>query len=284
MQNHHGRWLAMFLTAGLVSLAGCKPIGSSSGLNWPGTRAQFAEDGEWTVLLYVHRDDSHPATARQHLTDARRVTGWDGLEVVHHDGYSELLWGRYLTREDAEKNVQIARTYRTPRGQAIYARAVAMRIPGKNVGNPKWNLDELKVPGYTVQVATYFDIPDRDWLGRKRRAAELVERMRQQGLEAYYRHGISKSIVTIGTFPPEAITIQKVKKVHSVTGDVAIQDQPVIVSERLKALLEEYPELLVNGNTVLERKYDPQAKQFRKVPRPTGAIPIQDDTAAATSP
>jgi hypothetical protein len=279
MQNHHGRWLIVFLAGMVTALAGCKPFNTTS-MGQSGPMQDFPEEGEWTVLLYVTRGHNHAGVARQVLTQARNETGWQGLEVVHHDGYSEMLWGRYLTRDQADKNAAFAQTYRDARGVPIFGRAVSIRIPGKDVGNPEWNLKNLDMPGYTVQVATYYDIPERNWMGRKRRAAELVERMRQQGLEAYYRHDISKSVVTIGTFPPEAITTQKVRVVHPTTGDVAVQDQPVIVSQGIKTLLREYPELLVNGNTVLEKKYDPESKQFKKVPLSTGVIRIEDDKAS----
>ena len=71
-----------------------------------------------------------------------------------------------------------------------------------DVGNPAWALSNLSAM-YSLQVAV-FEPTDVFW-GFKQAAAQYCQVLRERGYEAYYHHTDASSMVTIGSFGPEAV-------------------------------------------------------------------------------
>ena len=228
------RFFGIALAAAAASvLAGCKHTGI-----WPGATGLTAQHGdEYTILLYMLNDPtSHVKDAELYRREAEKDTGWKGLFVTSKADHSELCWGRYPTIEAAQKNLKKAKAYVAPAGMKIFAQAMVVPLPGEDVGPPEWKLENA--PGfYSVLVAVFYDVPDANYVGRKDFAVQYCKQLRDQGREAYYHHGPNRSGVTVGSFPESAIeTVQQDGK-----------DKSVVVSGRMKGIMDEFGVLAVNG-------------------------------------
>jgi len=219
----------------LMFLSGC-PQPPSSG-------ADLTLKEGYTILLMTASGPQHVQRIKKLKEFVEKREGWKHLFIVHKAGRSELLWGKYPTPKSAEPNLKRAHTSPDGRRRPLFPRAVLAALPGEDVGPAEWNL--LNAPGtYSVQVATYYDIPDQKYFGRKRSAVEMCRQLRKRGYEAYYYHATVRSHVMIGTFDESAIRVVEdpgpVKKVRN-----------EYVDPGLRGLLEEFKYFLENG---IERK------------------------------
>jgi len=229
------------------------------------------EGGNVSVLLMSFHGRNHAQAAQSTLDNAKKHTGWEPLFLIHAGDHSGLYWGRYDTQAQAEPFLRRAKEYVAPSGESVFRGAILLPLPGRDLGPDQYNL--LHAQGaYSVLVAVFQDIPERHYLGRKKRAVELCRKLRQQGKEAYFYHDEVRSGVTIGTFPASAVKTRPVRKRHPQTGDTFIQHVKYIDSPEMKALVKEYPELLYCGNTEIRTIRDPKTgKLVRKV---QGSMPI----------
>ena len=266
------RWSApgvmiVMIILGLGCLSGCEPA------NMTAAHSESEED-QYTILLYPHGGADHIQAADEHYKKAEKYTGWRGLYVVNKENHSELYWGRYRTRREAMKKLQIAKRWPAPATkERVFQKAIIVRLPGKDIGPEEWNIKNAK-GFYSVLVAVFYDIEGRNYFGRKRRAVELCEKLRKQGKEAYFYHGPVRSGVAIGVFPRSAIRVDQVTSIHPTTGDRSLQERKVIVGVNMKQMLRDYPELVICGNTESRKIFDPKTRTYKPQIQPSYAFEI----------
>jgi hypothetical protein len=280
-----------------------------------------AEDGRYTILLFVCRPPTgHAAQAKHYKEATEKDAGWKHLFVVHKEGHSLLCWGKYKTVRDAAPNLQKAHKYVTPASIKLYARAIVIPLPGKeDVGPPEWRLDQVpRTYVYTVLVAEFYDVPEADYVGRRDFAVDYCRQLRQQGLPAFYRHDPASSIVTVGAF--ERTAVQFVRKpgkrdpqlVQQEINDLLrsfprlnspanrkqrelrdkmvedIRSRPNIERRvndpRVHQLLRRFPCLAVNGRQKLVQVVNAKTGKLEHVPAPTSLIRIPHEDAPTTAP
>ena len=224
-------WTVVVVLCGTV-LVGC-PAG---GGGWGGGGE---EGGGYTILLTALTSPNHNADAR-YYRDAMERSGWSDLTVVHKDRHSELFWGNYETMAAGQQDLRRARAHKDKRGGLPFRNARLLPMPGKDVGPPEWKLTRAEGT-FTVVVCFYRDVPEKDYVGRRRRAIERCKDLRGEGHEAYYHHGPVKSYVTVGTFGEDAV--QTVKTESTV--------RTVIADDRIKKVIRDFPALGDNGNQVI---------------------------------
>ena len=153
--------------------------------------------------------------------------------------------------------------------------ALAMLVPIAQIGHegpPAWDLlNTPKETCWTILIAVYRDNPER-----MKAAVDAVTQLRSDGIEAYYMHGSMSSIVSIGSWPKEAVDQQDFDEVRSVTPDEEIRTSPVpldklkpsaqdqftpdgrivrwvgpeklaIRDAGLRRMMDQYPDFLING-------------------------------------
>ncbi len=129
------------------------------------------------------------------------------------DGVARLYYGnfRWLSAKDGKpapmpaqmrSDLTMLRQLGDPAGRRYFLRAVPVRVPTPDVGNPDWALTNAKGI-YTLQVAVFE--PTDDFAEYKEAAAEYCKFLREKGHEAYYYHTNAASLVTVGAFGPDAI-------------------------------------------------------------------------------
>lgn len=262
--QHIGLW---FCTTLWLGIAGCQP---GEGLNLGG----YSSEDEYTLMLMTLTGSNHVELADFYLQRTKEYTHWNDLYVVNKDDSSVLYWGRYRTREDAMKNLRTAKEYVAPASkQNIFRMATVVPLPGKDVGPAEWNLKNAEGE-HTVLVAVFQDLPPQNYFGRKTRAVELCKKLREQGQEAYFFHDISRSGVTIGVFPAEAVQTRRVARTHPQTGDTFYEDLRVVVDPRMKAILDANPELLYCGNTEIRTERDPKTGKLTQRVTPSAPMLI----------
>jgi len=247
-----GKILALTAVALAALAAGCDD--SKKTMNTDGTFVPAAGEEAHTILLYSFAGANHVREAKSFKLKAAKYTQWTDLFVIHEADRSALYWGKYPNTKAAQTNLRRAKNYRTPAKVPVFAKALVVMLPGSEVGPRQWNLAYVD-GAYTVAIAVFYDVPKDNYFGRKKYAVMYCRQLRQQGKEAYFRHGPARSTVTIGAFPESAI--QMVRK-----GPKTV---PVIRDSKINAILAKYPDMAVNGRR--RKVYLPKIPDPGKVAR-----------------
>jgi hypothetical protein len=223
----------------LVASAGCDGMGYGRG-GGSGPQAP-PEGGEaFTILLcppYAGADHVREATEAKRKTEA--ATGWSGIYVVHESSASSLYMGRYASQKEAGAKAQKVRAWKSSLDTLPFQYAVVIKRVSEAAGPREWDLARMQyAPGYyTVVIAEFFNEPENGFTQRMEMAVENCRDMRNKNIEAYYYHGPTKSLLTIGAFPASAYYMKTSPDGRS---------YPVIGDERLAKVLKDRPALAVN--------------------------------------
>jgi len=227
----------------------------------------------FTILLTSFTDIEHVTRALKSKQATANSTGWSNLFVVHEDGRSSLMMGRYASVTAAAGDLKRANAFesRLPDGTLVrpFATAFVTRVPGPNPGRPEHDLNNAS-GYYSVVVAHFFNDPADRISNRKELAVECVEKMRQQGYEAYFQHGPSISLVTVGTFGENAFVSQK-----NANGVVEAR----LADPKLKQVFRDFPHLIINGATEIVTRIDSATGQKVKGTTGTYVTLIPQQTA-----
>lgn len=170
----------------------------------------------WTIQCQELQGPNSLQYAQEVAETLRRTPGIRRKDVfVKNDshGPTRLYYGTYLRRSDRGKGLRplpagmrrdldLIRQLGDSSGKRYFARAIPVRMPTPDVGNPDWALADVTA-SYSLQVAAFE--PGGDFWQYKEAAAQYCALLRKKGHEAYYDHGRACSVVTIGAFGPEAV-------------------------------------------------------------------------------
>lgn len=206
----------------LVGLTGCGSAprassgpgdrGSAGVFDSPGSGASAAAQSGWTIVLATFNGPSARRDALAALPAIQGGSGFGGLFVEHRKRGSFVASGRYVSESDpaAMADLRRFRSYERngvkPFGKAFLAPPVGGAIGGR----PEINLLRAKeVFGkgavFTLQVAVYESADRRESM---RAAEEAAYIYRQEGELAFYYHGPTRSMVTIGAFGERDIDME----------------------------------------------------------------------------
>ena len=206
--------LQLLRAASSLALAvtwGCAAGGAGQG------GSLFAPKGTpWTIRCL----EIHGVSRAQHIEEfaqtLRRTPGIRPQDVFvgdDPDGYSRLYYGRYFCRTNPRtgkrplprkmrEDLNLIRQLGDGSGRRYFLQAMPVRMPTPDVGDPEWVLANIPAT-YSLQVAV-FEPTDTFWK-YKEAAAQYCAALREEGYEAYYHHGSACSMVTVGSFGPEAV-------------------------------------------------------------------------------
>ena len=250
-------------------LLGC-PTGPDGMPTWPPTGGTLFPapptpanaKGDWTIQLAEFRTPApHVAQAAKYLKGAKGVTKWDGLFVIHEENVSRVHWGHFASREQLLPSLAKVRAWRNSNGIEVFSRAVPAQLSGDGADGPK-EFDIRTAPAsayYTVVVAIFRDQPG---CSRQEGSLYTVRELRKQGTQAWYHHGPNYSAVMIETFPASAMETIRETSRHPQTGDISFVEKQKNKSKRITELLNQYPELLVNGRAESTKQFDPDQGKF----------------------
>jgi hypothetical protein len=239
---------------------------------------------QWTILCREIHGPDHVSLSKQHKDALMKTPGMRDWHLLHKEDYSVLYYGFY-------------RSYTEPRAKADRAKIDAMtdangRRPFRQAhltpldaadpgGPPEWNLANAK--GYwSLQVGVYKDSPER-----KQYAVDAVKDARQRGIEAYYYHGETMSLVCVGSWPREAVRLAEessgpgdngqlkvvlpplppnVEKAPEIRGEGGRKlhveaSRNVIVDPTMRAMMDQFKEMATNGTVMATRRTNPRTGQ-----------------------
>lgn len=153
--------------------------------------------GKISGELHVERANK----VRETLKTSTKMPDW---YVIHETGQSMLYYGYYPTLEDpkAQQDRQKIDLMVDELGNRPFQRALLVEVNTPDpTAPPEWNLTNAK-GHYTLLIAQYRNTPER-----KQAAVDTVREARKEGVEAYYFHGSSASLVCVGTWPQEAVLV-----------------------------------------------------------------------------
>jgi hypothetical protein len=227
--------------------------------NKGGSGKAAAAGGGWAVAVFTFRGDQRAAESRKVLEYVRSTGQLPEARMEERGPSVVILVGSFDDPQSQEAKSELERIRKItvagssgepgakpvqthPYGSAFLAPPTSAAGEGNR---PEINLLRVREQHpeavYSFQVAVYGrdDIKERkpteDELRESRRSAEQAAlELRSEGEEAYYFHGPSKSMVTIGTF------------------DLTDYDpqMPQFESERLKAVRKRHPLNLYNGAAI----------------------------------
>ncbi len=260
-----GPLLLLCIVGSGCASGGTRSSGGSGGL--------FARGGApWTIQCLELSGPVRNSFIKQFAETLRRTPGIRSGDVFlrdESDGFARLYYGTYYRRTDPktrkrsrprrmEADLALIRQLGGPSGERYFARALPVRLPTPDVGNPAWRLD--RADGlYTLQVASFE--PTDDFWDFKQVAAEYCEFLRKKGHEAYYHHARSSSVVTVGAFGPEAVERRSDQRAYYSDIVVALQRN------------ELFSYNVVNGGVVYVRD-----GQGRRVAMPSRLVEIPGKT------
>lgn len=248
----------------LASSPGCESTPRASyGVTDRGSAGVFdssensaATQSGWTIALATFNGRSARQDAAAALPAIQVGSGFSGLFVEHRKRGSFVASGRYSSENDPQAIADLRRFRNYERnGIKPFGRAfLAPPVGGAIGGRPEINLKQAKeIFGrdalYTLQVAVY---ESRDRGESMRAAEEAAYIYRQDGELAFYYHGPTKSMVTIGVF-----------------GERDVDVEAGMESAELMLLRERHPLNLFNGMAIRETtlgRTKEQGSQLVQVP------------------
>ncbi len=248
---------AILLVAAVAALAapltGCAGNSRASTLEDPSavfptldqSRASSDCAGDWSVLLRLFAGPDAMPLAQAYLQQVRAQAGLSDARIERRDQGVAVLTGSFHSPSDPAAQRALARIRALRVGQAQpFARAVLLP-PSASASEgslPQWSLtrvrrergpDELL---YTLQIAVY----ESDNPAQACAAAEqAVAALRADGVEAWYHHGLGRSVVTVGIFTARDYDPQRGR-----------------LSPRLQEAMRAHPHNLYNGRTLREKGPD----------------------------
>jgi len=188
--------------------------------------AGCAQQERWTILCAEIEGPGAYTNARNVAEALKATRGVDPAKVSVHEGENSaaIYYGTYLRDldpqtgdrsipSDLRNDLNMIKQLADEERRHYFLGAHMVPAPEADVGTPEWDLRQAGGL-YTLQVAVYFNTDVMQ--DRKLAAVEKTRQLRARGLEAYYYHGPTRSIVTVGAFGEDAV-LDETGKVRYVT-------------------------------------------------------------------
>jgi len=266
-----------------------------------GGSAAYPKGAQWTILCREFRGADHVVRARQTKEAVMKTPGMRDWHILHKENESVLYYGYYKTYNDprAQADRKKIDSMTDANGRRPFSLAVIQPLNSADVGPPEWNLANAK-GAWSLQIGVYMDSPER-----KQYAVDAVKEARAQGIEAYYYHGETMSLVCVGSWPLQAVRVADTLGSGGEQGKpkLVIPDLPEgaqapiirdkqgqrlhvesprneVVDPTLKAMMEKYPTNAINGETMLTSRTDPRTGRVVTTPDPSLVVPIPQRDAS----
>jgi hypothetical protein len=266
-------------------MAGCTTAGGALDLKLAPTSELF-----WGIRCDARRGPDRFRITQLESEALKHVRGLkpDLVQIVNNEDESVVYYGRYRRsvplggktatyRPDVIPDLQLIRSLSLEvDGRPVwpFCYATLEELPTGRAQHPEWNL--ANATGYwTLHVAVFYSegpITNPRYL-----AEEYCRELREQGVEAYYHHGPTRSSVYVGLFPKEAV--QPFKETNPLSGEVTVTNK--ITDEHLLRLQERFPVSYQNGKRVNELVPDPKTGHMTRIPFHSFVVQVPHHEAAA---
>ncbi len=207
-----------------------------------GTAGRSSGDRQWSIVLEVFRGADALSEARAEQANVVAKSGFQNVFVEQRPGGAVIAMGAYESRihPDAQRDIASVRSLTGSDGTLLFPQAFIgpRKFIARGGSNPELDLARAKeIHGknalYTLQVGVY-ETPDRTEARQK--AEEAAQILRTEGELAFYYHGPTRSMVTVGVF-----------------GSLDLDLSTGLMSPELEALRRRHPHNLYNGAGIRQR-------------------------------
>jgi hypothetical protein len=282
-----------------------------------GIQSSIPKGAQYTIYCAAIRGDFHVERANKMKKDLLAATGMKDWYVVTEEAQSALYYGYYRAIDGTADKTEAERARRDrmkidlmtdPMGNRPFAQALFVNLDAPDpTAPPEWNL--VNAAGdCTLQIGAYTGSPDR-----KQAAIEAVRLARSQGIEAYYYHGSTSSVICVGHWPSSAYAITEARPakfqtdprekfiVPPMSGDAEVdagfqrlakekgmtvlKPKVEILDESLRKAMIRFPRHAINGEDIKRvvngrEVYEPS--QLVPIPRSEGPAPQSAMTSGET--
>lgn len=204
-----------------------------------GTEQQ--QQAPWAIILSVQSGRGALERAESAADAIRERFGLASARAVPRTSGAVVVFGGYQNPgdRDAQRDLQRIQSIQLDGARPFRTAFLAPQGGPAEGSYPELNLNNAKAnhgqgAKYTLQIAVY-ESPNRQ--ESMRAAEEATLELRRQGEMAFYYHGPTKSMVTLGLF-----------------GDRDYNPATGRQSAELTELQSRYPHNLLNGRTIVERR------------------------------
>ena len=230
-----------------------RPTGA--GLDRLGSSADLR--GRFTIVLAQYSGPDRIERARLLQARAVRILDRDDIWLYDEQDVLSVNYGHFKTNSPNGKAqrqyAQVRKLY--PQLNSGQFQCFIAPIPQPDPAAPlDWALLNSNC-AYTLEIAAYYDVPEKDYFDRKADAVLAVKQLRESGQTAYFAHGRFESRVYVGCVPAVDESSWQ-----------SPPDQAAQSLADLKALQEEHQFRYENGAKVFDVGYDKQRNKV-KIPR-----------------
>lgn len=207
------------------------------------------QEAYWSIVIEGFRGDEQESVAMQALEKVRTQGGLKEAYLEQREKATVVAIGKFADGTSKAARDMLAKVRNTEvvvAGVTTKPFAGSFLAPPANIPGslPEYDLRQAKKRNgewviYTLQIGVYTRLdkaPDAKELAEFRKAAELaVTQLRREGEQAFYYHGPTKSMVTVGLFGADDYNIET-----------------RIESPTLTMLRKRYPHNLFNGQGLKE--------------------------------
>ena len=198
-------------------------------------------EAPWAILLNVHSGRGAMERAEEAAAAMRERFGLASARAVPRSGGAVVVFGGYDSPGDQTAQRDLQRIQAIEAGGARPFRTAFLSPQGGPAegSHPELNLNNARAnhgqgAKYTLQIAVYESADRQESM---KAAEDAALELRREGEMAFYYHGPTKSMVTLGLF-----------------GDRDYDPGSGRQSAAIRELQSRYPHNLLNGRTIIERR------------------------------
>jgi hypothetical protein len=256
-----------YILAAVISfIVGCNGGGSSGTYDNMGYgsdsamtgKSAAAKKGRFTIVLAQFVGESREQQAQALQVRAKRILKSDDIWYDFEQMRLSVYHGHFQKYKDAQKELERTRKLYPQLGlgpknlQFCYLK----EIPQPDPPAPEdWNILNSGC-AYTLEMAVFYSVPDKNYFNRKADAVAAVKNLRAEGKQAYYLHGPQASWVYVECLAP---TIFQRREIN---GKIQSSLNPLV-----HALFKKY-QYHENGQRIFDWGRDNQGKRFRSPRKP----------------
>jgi len=192
----------------LLLLSGCGPGDTGSARVFPGmTRSSGPTQQSYTIVLAQLPPEN--VTAAQHLRDqARLLLGVQDIWLENDLQWVSVNYGHFVEQLGAntvqQELVRVRQLY-PQLGLGPYQFSYIKELPQPDPpAPPGWYLLSNSC-FYTLEIGTYYNVPEQGYFSRKIDAVAAVQNLRDEGVAAFFMHGRTETRIYAGCFSATAV-------------------------------------------------------------------------------
>lgn len=216
----------------------------------PNAKDGTAKQEGWTILMESFEGGNRFRRAndlvRRLIADQQLSNLW--IQEAG-GGKINVYMGRYTSFSDPKAKVDLERVRSISLGEGQVMPYIDVELVSLSGDGRGGNIDPMDLSGYSGYYTLQIGFYDSDFGSAYRDAAERAAKtLREDGEQAFFYHGVHRSMITVGLFTDEDFE----------------RDGPVhIYGPRILALQEIYPNNLGNGREVIQTFRDEKKVEQR---------------------